>query len=95
MRVATTILALALLTSACAIGKITRPDGTTVTGWVVGAAAIESCEPGGAIGAGSSSADGAMLGPCARLDGGSMSSTLATVLGAAISAAALYFGGGA
>ena len=77
----------------CAAGRIVRPDGTTVSGIVVGAAALEVCEPGGGIGPGTSSVAGALLGGCARIDGGTISSTFATMIGGLVSAASLYFGG--
>ena len=87
-------LAALLFCTSCAIGHIHRLDGTTITGVVVGAAAIETCDGDGRIDAETESAMGAMVGRCSRLDGGTLSSTFATMIGALASAAALYFGGG-
>ena len=83
-----------LLLTACAIGSIHRRDGTTVHGLIVGAASIETCEPGGSIGQETHSADGAMVGACSRIDGGTMSTVFAGLIAAMISGATLYFGGG-
>ena len=81
--------------TSCAFGHIVRPDGTTLTGVVIGSAHIDTCGPEGIIMPETSSVDGAMVGSCARIDGGSMSSTLATVLGGLVTAAAAYFSTGA
>lgn len=87
-------LSMVLLVSSCAIGRVQKPDGTVIAGVALGAARLESCEPAGSIAPSSGAKDGTMVGPCARVTGGSMSEAFAGVLGAAVSGAVLYFTGG-
>jgi hypothetical protein len=89
------VLLVAVLCAGCAVGSITRPDGTRVAGIVIGAAALETCDRGGMIGPSSGSADGALLGGCSRIDGGTLSGTFATLIGAALTAVGAYFSAGA
>ena len=88
------VLFVLILVTGCAAGIIVRSDGTRISGIAIGAARLEACEPSGVVGVSSGSADGAMVGPCARITGGNMSQAFSALLGGAISAAVTYFSGG-
>lgn len=81
----------------CAAGRVQLKDGSEVSGIVMGQSKLEFCEHDGTIGT-PTSGDAPVgvesthvAGPCARIEGGALSTFTASVLGALISGAVVVF----
>lgn len=95
------IIVLLATTLGCAAGRVKLPDGATASGLAFGQSKLEFCEMSGNLGTPTSGnapsgVDTTYLdGPCARIEGGAMSTFMAGLLGAMVSGAVTLFSHGA
>lgn len=80
-----------LFLAGCAAGIVRHPDGGTVEGFALGSARVVDCQ---VLGREVDSATGGLLdGPCIMIEGGTLSTTVATIFSTLGTLAAGYFSG--